>query len=53
MRKDASPPPPGAAKAKGAEYAAVDDFLAGGQARLEGKNYVIEDGDVLNIRFNV
>ena len=27
--------------------------LAGGQVRLEGKNYVIEDGDVLNIRFNV
>ena len=25
----------------------------GGQARLEGKNYVVEDGDVLNIRFNV
>ena len=24
-----------------------------GQQRLEGKNYVVEDGDVLNIRFNV
>ena len=24
-----------------------------GRQRLEGKNYVVEDGDVLNIRFNV
>ena len=24
-----------------------------GQQRLEGKNYLVEDGDVLNIRFNV
>ena len=24
-----------------------------GKQRLEGKNYVVEDGDVLNIRFNV
>jgi ribosome-binding ATPase YchF (GTP1/OBG family) len=24
-----------------------------GQQRLEGKNYVVADGDVLNIRFNV
>jgi hypothetical protein len=36
-----------------AEVTPTDDFLAGGQARLEGKNYVVEDGDVLNIRFNV
>ncbi len=36
-----------------AEVTPTDDFLAGGQARLEGKNYAIEDGDVLNIRFNV
>jgi len=36
-----------------AEVTRTDDFLADGQARLEGKNYVIEDGDVLNIRFNV
>ena len=36
-----------------AEVTRTDEFLAGGQARLEGKNYVIEDGDVLNIRFNV
>ena len=24
-----------------------------GQQRLEGKTYVVRDGDVLNIRFNV
>jgi len=30
-----------------------DDFVAGGKERLEGKTYVVEDGDVLNIRFNV
>ncbi|MGL6279711.1 MAG: DUF933 domain-containing protein, partial [Gaiella sp.] len=24
-----------------------------GQMRLEGKTYVVDDGDVLNIRFNV
>ena len=24
-----------------------------GQMRLEGKTHVVEDGDVLNIRFNV
>jgi ribosome-binding ATPase YchF (GTP1/OBG family) len=36
-----------------AEVTRTDDLLAGGQARLEGKNYAVEDGDVLNIRFNV
>jgi ribosome-binding ATPase YchF (GTP1/OBG family) len=36
-----------------AEVTRTDAFLAGGQARLEGKNYPVEDGDVLNIRFNV
>jgi ribosome-binding ATPase len=25
----------------------------GGKQRLEGKTYVVEDGDVLNVRFNV
>jgi len=24
-----------------------------GKQRLEGKTYVVEDGDVLNVRFNV
>ena len=36
-----------------AEVTSTEDFLADGKARLEGKNYAIEDGDVLNIRFNV
>lgn len=44
------------------EVIAADDYLAAGshaevvkrgQMRLEGKTYVVEDGDVLNIRFNV
>ena len=31
-----------------------DEFVAGtGKQRLEGKTYVVEDGDVLNVRFNV
>src|SRR3954447_5118172 len=30
-----------------AEVTPTDDFLAGGTARLEGKNYAVEDGDVL------
>jgi len=24
-----------------------------GQARLEGKDYIVKDGDIMNIRFNV
>jgi ribosome-binding ATPase YchF (GTP1/OBG family) len=45
-----------------AETVSYDDFmLAGklsraretGKLRLEGKDYVVEDGDILNIRFNV
>lgn len=44
------------------EVIAADDYLAAGshaevvkrgQMRLEGKAYVVADGDVLNIRFNV
>jgi hypothetical protein len=44
------------------EVIAADDYLAAGshaevvkrgRMRLEGKTYVVEDGDVLNIRFNV
>ena len=31
-----------------------DEFVAGAaRQRLEGKTYVVEDGDVLNVRFNV
>jgi ribosome-binding ATPase len=45
-----------------AEVIRWDDLVAAGsraeavkrnQQRLEGKNYVVEDGDVLNVRFNV
>lgn len=45
-----------------AEVMSVDDFLhygsenavkEAGKFRIEGKNYVVQDGDILNIRFNV
>ena len=26
---------------------------AAGKVRLEGKNYIVQDGDVINFRFNV
>lgn len=45
-----------------AEVVAYDDFInkgtmaavkAAGLARLEGKEYIVEDGDIINFRFNV
>lgn len=46
-----------------AEVIAYDDYITykgseaklreAGKLRLEGKNYIVQDGDVLNIRFNV
>ncbi len=45
-----------------AEVIAYDDFIAcqgehgrqgGGKMRLEGKEYVVRDGDVMHFRFNV
>ena len=45
-----------------AEVVAYDDLMAAGSmaearqrgtVRLEGKEYVVQDGDILNIRFNV
>jgi len=45
-----------------AETVAYDDFIAAGKMskareagklRLEGKDYVVKDGDIMNIRFNV
>ena len=45
-----------------AETVAYDDFKAGGdmkgakaagKVRLEGKTYVVQDGDIINYRFNV
>jgi ribosome-binding ATPase YchF (GTP1/OBG family) len=35
------------------EAGARAEVVRRGQQRLEGKDYVVEDGDVLNIRFNV
>ncbi|HKT43305.1 MAG TPA: DUF933 domain-containing protein [Gaiellaceae bacterium] len=37
-----------------AEIERWDEFVAGtGKQRLEGKTYIVEDGDVVNVRFNV
>lgn len=45
-----------------AEVVSYDDFMAAGdmkavkaqgQARLEGKDYVVQDGDIINFRFSV
>lgn len=45
-----------------AEVVAYDDLIAAGslaiakergQVRLQGKDYIVEDGDILNIRFNI
>jgi len=45
-----------------AEVVAYDDLIAfggmnevkaKGKLRLEGKEYVVKDGDILNIRFNI
>ena len=45
-----------------AETVAYDDFIAvgkmskardAGKLRLEGKDYVVKDGDIINVRFNV
>ena len=45
-----------------AETVAYDDFIAAGSMgkareagkfRLEGKDYVVKDGDIINVRFNV
>ncbi|HKA26230.1 MAG TPA: DUF933 domain-containing protein [Gaiellaceae bacterium] len=35
------------------EAGSRSEVVRRGEQRLEGKNYVVEDGDVLNIRFNV
>lgn len=34
-------------------YGSMADAKAKGKVRLEGKEYIVQDGDVLNIRFNV
>ena len=35
------------------KYGTFKDAKAAGRVRLEGKEYVVEDGDIINYRFNV
>lgn len=35
------------------EYGSVADAKAAGKVRMEGKDYVMKDGDVVEFRFNV
>jgi len=35
------------------EYGSEKELKAAGKIRLEGKDYVVQDGDVINFRFNV
>ena len=35
------------------EFGSEKDLKAAGKIRLEGKDYVVQDGDVINFRFNV
>ncbi|MBK6933962.1 MAG: DUF933 domain-containing protein [Bacteroidales bacterium] len=35
------------------QYKSEQTCRAAGKIRLEGKNYVVKDGDILHIRFNV
>jgi ribosome-binding ATPase YchF (GTP1/OBG family) len=35
------------------EYGGEKECKAAGKTRLEGKTYVVEDGDIINFRFNV
>jgi hypothetical protein len=34
-------------------FGGMNEVKAKGKLRLEGKEYVVKDGDVLNIRFNI
>ena len=36
-----------------AEVMSYDDLVAAGRARIEGKEYVMQDGDICHFRFNV
>jgi ribosome-binding ATPase YchF (GTP1/OBG family) len=65
MRTNACSSPTWACRNRGfirAEVIAYDDFIAhkgeqgskeAGKMRLEGKDYVVKDGDVVHFRFNV
>jgi GTP-binding protein YchF len=35
------------------EYGSVKDARGAGRVRLEGKEYIVQDGDIINFRFNV
>jgi len=35
------------------EYGSEKELKAAGKIRLEGKDYVVQDGDIVNFRFNV
>ena len=35
------------------EYGSMADARAAGKVRLEGKDYVMQDGDVVDFKFNV
>ena len=35
------------------EYGSFKDARKAGQVRLEGKEYIVQDGDIINFRFNV
>jgi ribosome-binding ATPase YchF (GTP1/OBG family) len=35
------------------EFGSLTELKAKGKLRLEGKEYIVKDGDVLNIRFNL
>ncbi|MBQ6507892.1 MAG: DUF933 domain-containing protein, partial [Flexilinea sp.] len=35
------------------ELGSMNEVKAKGKHRLEGKDYLVKDGDILNIRFNV
>jgi ribosome-binding ATPase YchF (GTP1/OBG family) len=35
------------------ELGGMNEAKAKGKLRLEGKDYIVKDGDILNIRFNV
>lgn len=36
-----------------ASFGGINEAKAGGKHRLEGKDYIVKDGDILTIRFNV
>jgi GTP-binding protein YchF len=35
------------------EYGSIKDARGAGRVRLEGKEYIVQDGDIINFRFNV